>query len=169
MYCGHYTFTFYCYILVWNENYVIRFWTTLNPRNNFLFGVWINGSTYCSLINIRYRSYIFLTGVGMEFLQIFLVIYLLPVRHRSNVMYVRTQKMLRNLLKNSTDVFIKVMTWCWEKMVQISMAEEGQAKRSKFSCMKLIFLWNLKFIGIRTVIILGTTCGMSKSDEQYSQ
>jgi len=46
----------------------------------------------------------------MEFLQIFLVMYLLPVRHRSNVTYVRTQKMLRNLLKTSTDVFIKVMT-----------------------------------------------------------
>ena len=133
-------------------SYVIWFWTTLNPWNNFLFGVWINGSTYRSLINIRYISYIFLTGVGMEFLQIFLVIYLLPVRHRSNVTYVRTQKMLRNLLKDSTVVFIKVMPWCWERMVQICMVEEGEAKRSKFSCMKLIFLWNLKLIDIRTVM-----------------
>jgi len=66
----------------------------------------------------------------MEFLQIFLVMYLLPVRHRSNVTYVRTQKMLRNLLKTSTDVFIKVMTWCWERMVQICMVEEEEAKRS---------------------------------------
>lgn len=131
-------------------NYVIWFWTTLNPRNDFFFDVWINGSTYFSLINIRYISYISLTGVGMEFLQIFLVIYLLPVRHRSNVTYVRTQKMLRNLLKISTNVFIKVMTWCWERMFRICMVEEGEAKTSKFSCMKLIFLWNLKFIGIRT-------------------
>jgi len=36
-------------------------------------------------------------------------------------------------------------------MVQISTGEEGEAKRSKFSCVKLIFPWNLKFISIRTV------------------
>jgi hypothetical protein len=126
-----------------------------------------NGSTYCSLINIRYILYILLTGVGMEFMQIFLVIHLLPVRHRSNVTYVRTQKMLRNLLKNSTAVFIKVMTWCWERTIHISMVEEGEAKRSKFSCMKLIFLkiyWHKN-----CYIILITTCGLSKFNEQYSQ